>query len=222
MDLKIDKIPSPNRDEREIPVEFLILHYTAVDLQETLAIFNNPVMGVSSHLVIDRDGCVYEMVNCMNGKAWRAWHAGVSRWNGWEGFNDFSIGIELVNYNGNLQTYTDAQYQALELIVTRLKAEFPTLQDAKRVLGHEQIAGFRGKADPGIKFDWPRFFQTNYPEQPEPDRSSVCPIDLQGALVELKAFEPRERTEKSAFWKTVSTLTEVSVRLIEETKLKSE
>lgn len=48
----------------------------------------------SAHYVIDRDGSVVQMVMDEN----RAWHAGVSSLNGIKNVNDFSIGIELVNW----------------------------------------------------------------------------------------------------------------------------
>ena len=46
---------------------------------------------VSSHFLIRRDGALLQFVPC----AMRAWHAGVSAWQGRERCNDFSIGIEL-------------------------------------------------------------------------------------------------------------------------------
>ena len=102
MSLKLTKSPSPNFDQREIVVNYLVLHYTAVDLEDSLRIFMNPATPVSAHLLIDLDGSVHELVPCFDGVAFRSWHAGVSRWNGVEGLNDHAIGIELVNYNGNI------------------------------------------------------------------------------------------------------------------------
>lgn len=215
-ELSIHRMQSPNRDECLIPVDYLVLHYTAVDLQGTLDIFMDPQFGVSSHLVIDTDGSVYELVNCLNGEVMRGWHAGVSRWQGREGFNDFSIGIELVNYNGNLFPFSEAQYAALRQVVCQLKTHYPALAKPDRVVGHEQIAGFRGKADPGLCFDWPRFYRENYPESPAPKRLAVCPDELQKTLLLLKDSEPEGLEEKSRFWRSVSALTETSVGLIQQ------
>ncbi len=46
---------------------------------------------VSAHFFIRRDGRLIQFVPCEK----RAWHAGVSRWQGRERCNDFSIGVEL-------------------------------------------------------------------------------------------------------------------------------
>ena len=208
MPMKLLRLPSPNCDQRSIPVEHLILHYTAVDLDDTLKIFLSPEGGVSAHLVIDTDGTVCELVSCLEGKAWRAWHAGISRYNGREAFNDHSIGIELVNYNGNLFPFTGAQYQALHQIMNKLQICYPALADPERVLGHEHIAGFRGKADPGRCFDWQRFFTENYPGQKIPERKAICSDKLLESLMALKEKEPEGDAQKSDFWREASGFTE--------------
>ena len=212
------RLRTPNQDDRTISVDYLVIHYTAVNLREALSIFTDPTSNVSAHLVIDLDGALYELVECLNGKAFRAWHAGKSQWNGIHNFNDCSIGVELVNYNGNLFCFTEAQYQSLEQVVETLKQHYPQLKDPARVVGHEQIAGFRGKADPGICFDWCRFYRNSYPRAIAPARKAVCPPQLQQSLLRLKESEPKSSQDKSDFWRSVSTVTETSIRLIEDAK----
>lgn len=214
----IRKILSPNHDEREITVEFLVLHYTAVDLERTVKIFMNPKSSVSAHLVIDLDGSVTEMVDCLDGRAFRAWHAGESHWHYWSQFNDFAIGIELVNLNGNLFDFTDAQYQSLQYVVARLKQHYPALNDPERVVGHEHIAGHRGKADPGLCFDWYRFYSGCYPDHPVPVREPLFPRVLQQSLLQLAKNEPEDDQEKHDFWVAVSKLAETTLGLILEKK----
>jgi N-acetyl-anhydromuramyl-L-alanine amidase AmpD len=162
-----------------IPVDFVVLHFTAASLERTLKIFMDPATEVSAHLVIDRDGSVYELVDCLNGEARRAWHAGRSRYESargaFEGFNDRSIGIELVNLNGNIFPYTERQYAALFRIIETLKRVYPTLSDPDSIVGHEQVAGFRGKSDPGRRFEWSRLFSVCYPNQGMPARQPLCP-----------------------------------------------
>lgn len=173
---------SPNFTDLSIPVEYVVVHYTASDLKRTLEILTDPATEVSSHIVIDRDGAVYELVPCLDGTALRAWHAGKSRLEVQgrsgseviESFNDRSIGIELVNLNGNLLPYTEAQYASLVGVVERLKRVYPALNKPESVIGHEQIAGFRGKCDPGLRFEWQRFFAVCYPNQGAPRRAPVC------------------------------------------------
>lgn len=212
--LDYQKLPSPNCTEKVIPVEFLVLHYTAVDLQTTLDIFRDPERQVSAHLVIGEDGTIVEMVDCLEGKPHRAWHAGESRWQQWQAFNDFSIGIELVNLNGNLFEFTDAQYKSLKEVVSQLKQHYPTLHSAERVVGHEHIAGFRGKADPGYCFDWERFYRECYPEQAVPVRKALIPEKLQQSLMQLARNEPADLKKQRQFWSDVSRLSEVTLGLI--------
>jgi N-acetylmuramoyl-L-alanine amidase len=178
----ISNVRSPNFSDLTIPVEFVVIHYTAATLERTLELFSSPSTEVSAHLVVDRDGTVYELVECLGGVAKRAWHAGRSRFECGhsgvrrviEGFNDCSVGIELVNLNGNVFSYTEAQYASLFALIDSLKARYPALHNPDAVVGHEQIAGFRGKADPGRCFEWDRFFSVCYPNQGAPTRASHC------------------------------------------------
>ena len=223
--MKINRIATPNYDNWEIPVDYLVLHYTAVDLQDTLAIFTKPDGIVSAHLIIDLDGSVYELVDCLEGKALRSRHSGPSRWLGNNGFieqfNDFSIGIELVNYNGNIFPFTEPQYHSLTWVVKKLQEHYPTLKNIDRVVGHEHIAGFRGKADPGLCFDWTRLYNDCFPGQRVPMLKSVCPVDLQNSLKNFQKLEPGDKTARSQFWQAISHITETSVRLINEATAKA-
>ena len=165
-----------DKDRPNIPVEFVILHYTAQSLKGSLDIFLGS-KELSCHLLIDTDGWLYEMIPCWDGVCKKAFHAGKSFFiethktterdqeTRWESFNDFSIGIELVNENGNLFPFTDKQYQSLFKVLNHLKKVYPALNSETRILGHEHIAGFRGKKDPGFLFDWSLLFQQVYGKQ---------------------------------------------------------
>jgi len=87
--------PSPNFDERNgEDVTFLILHYTGMKTAEdALTRLCDKASEVSAHYTIDEDGVIYQHVE--EGK--RAWHAGVSSWQGQDKINARSVGIELVN-----------------------------------------------------------------------------------------------------------------------------
>ncbi|MFA9440450.1 1,6-anhydro-N-acetylmuramyl-L-alanine amidase AmpD [Uliginosibacterium sp. sgz301328] len=102
---------------------------------------------VSAHFVIRRDGALVQFVST----AERAWHAGVSTWQGRERCNDFSIGIELEGCD--TLPFTAAQYEALAGLVARLRLAHPSLID---IAGHSDIAPGR-KTDPGPCFEWQRF-----------------------------------------------------------------
>lgn len=103
---------------------------------------------VSAHFLIERDGAVTQFVSCRD----RAWHAGVSCFEGREGCNDFSLGIELEGTD--TQPYSDAQYAALVALARLLMQGYPEITPA-RLCGHSDIAPGR-KTDPGPAFDWSR------------------------------------------------------------------
>jgi len=222
--MQIDQtVRSPNFDDEVIPVEFLVLHYTAGSLGRALSLLTDPVRKVSSHLVIAEDGAVFELVPCWHGTVYRAWHAGRSSWfdgeRQWERFNDHSIGIELVNVNGNLRPYTQHQYAALAEVVAHLHMLYPALRSPERVLGHEQIAYRWGKADPGLMFDWDSFFLACYPDQQPPLRAAVCAPELQATLQTIveavpAAVIPEGSEAAIRFWHGISATMETSVRLL--------
>jgi AmpD protein len=82
----------------------------------------------------------------------RAWHAGVSSYEGRSACNDFSIGIELEGTD--TLPYEQAQYLALAALIRALCRAYPSLS-AQQLVGHSDIAPGR-KSDPGPAFDWPR------------------------------------------------------------------
>nr|WP_212758350.1 1,6-anhydro-N-acetylmuramyl-L-alanine amidase AmpD [Usitatibacter palustris] len=100
---------------------------------------------VSSHYLIRRDGEVITYVP----EDKRAWHAGVSSWQGREKCNDFSIGIELEGADD--VPFTEQQYAALEALTREMFSRYGTLP----LVGHSDIAPGR-KTDPGPYFDWER------------------------------------------------------------------
>ncbi len=102
---------------------------------------------VSAHLFVSRRGSVTQFVAFDR----RAWHAGISRWRGRTGCNDFSIGIELEGTDD--AGYTSRQYGVLTNILDALIARYPRI-DRSAVVGHSEIAPGR-KIDPGPHFDWP-------------------------------------------------------------------
>ncbi|WP_374348372.1 1,6-anhydro-N-acetylmuramyl-L-alanine amidase AmpD [Chitinimonas sp.] len=160
------RIDSPNHDARPIDcqIDMIVVHSISLppgqfggDGVERL--FTNrcdpaahpcfaelQTLRVSAHFLVRRDGSVLQFVSCLD----RAWHAGVSYWQGRERCNDFSIGIELEG--GDLWPYEPAQYATLDALIAALKAAYPVTQ----LLGHCHIAPGR-KTDPGPFFDWVRY-----------------------------------------------------------------
>jgi AmpD protein len=103
---------------------------------------------VSAHALIRRDGALVQYVPL----GARAWHAGVSSYQGRSACNDFSVGIELEGTDTS--PYADVQYAVLAALIRAACAACPTLS-RERVVGHSDVAPGR-KSDPGEAFDWSR------------------------------------------------------------------
>ena len=103
---------------------------------------------VSAHCLIERDGTIIQYVSFDD----KAWHAGVSNYQGRERCNDFSVGIELEGTDE--LPYTEEQYQSLTNITLLLQQEYPEIKD--NIAGHCDIAPQR-KTDPGPSFDWQKY-----------------------------------------------------------------
>lgn len=104
---------------------------------------------VSAHLLIKRNGEVMQFVPFDK----RAWHAGVSEFQGESNCNDFSIGIELEGADN--VPFDEKQYSVLQQVTQALLAAYPTIE-VPRIVGHSDIAPGR-KTDPGPHFDWKRY-----------------------------------------------------------------
>ena len=105
---------------------------------------------VSAHCMINRSGLVTQYVGFND----RAWHAGLSSFEGRTNCNDFAIGIELEGTD--IEPYTVQQYAALVAVTVTLQAQYPLITKS-RIVGHCDIAPTR-KSDPGEAFDWSRYF----------------------------------------------------------------
>ena len=162
----VHKIASPNYDHRPAgsEIDLLVIHNISLPPDQfggvgivnfftnQLDIKSHPYYAqlkdvrVSSHFLIRRDGKIIQFVPCNQ----RAWHAGVSNWQGRSRCNDFSIGIELEG--SDFVPFSDQQYNALSRLTRQLQRRYPI----QSIAGHSDIAPGR-KTDPGPYFDWPRY-----------------------------------------------------------------
>ncbi|MBO2606136.1 1,6-anhydro-N-acetylmuramyl-L-alanine amidase AmpD [Shewanella algae] len=106
---------------------------------------------VSAHFLIRRDGELRQFVSVDQ----RAWHAGVSNFEGRSGCNDFAVGIELEGTDDS--GFTEEQYHKLITLTQSLQQAYPDITK-ERIVGHSDIAP-RRKTDPGPGFDWQRYLQ---------------------------------------------------------------
>ena len=151
--MKITHSPSPNFDERKLPLSLLVLHYTGMETgAAALARMQDSDAKVSAHYMVETDGQIFQLVD----EASRAWHAGVSEWQGQSDINSASIGIEIVNgghdwpaQDGKLPAYPDVQINAVIALCKAVIARHGPLT----LLGHSDVAPAR-KIDPGEHFPW--------------------------------------------------------------------
>jgi N-acetyl-anhydromuramoyl-L-alanine amidase len=157
------QIASPNFDMRpeNCDIDMIVIHNISLPPNEyggegIVQLFTNQLnpdehpyyaeiytRKVSSHFLIRRDGELLQFVSCLQ----RAWHAGISEWQGRERCNDFSVGVELEG--SDFEAFESVQYHQLALLINILKRTYPI----QHIVGHSDIAPGR-KTDPGPYFDW--------------------------------------------------------------------
>ncbi|HAS1172442.1 MULTISPECIES: N-acetylmuramoyl-L-alanine amidase [Enterobacter cloacae complex] len=160
-------------------VRFLVIHYTAQDEPTSIASLSGEF--VSAHYLIPEQPAfqsgkpiVLQLVN----EEKRAWHAGVSYWNGRTNLNDSSIGIEIVNSGyvddergvRHWTPYNDTQIAALSKLAEDIIQRYRIAPD--NVVGHSDIAPLR-KQDPGKLFPWKALAQQGigaWPDQHTVDK----------------------------------------------------
>jgi N-acetylmuramoyl-L-alanine amidase len=155
--VEIRERPSPNHGDRGAapnvrPINMLVLHYTG--MQSAAAALDrlcDPAARVSAHYLVEEEGSTWRLVP----EARRAFHAGVSCWQGESDLNWVSIGVEIVNpgHEWGYRPFPAAQMTAVEGLCRDLLARHPI--PSYRVVGHSDIAPDR-KSDPGELFDWLR------------------------------------------------------------------
>ena len=164
----VRRSPSPNCDSRPegVSIDMLVVHAISLppgcfdtpyiedfflnrlDVEAHPFFASIASLRVSAHAVVAREGAITQYVPF----TMRAWHAGVSFFEGRERCNDFSVGIELEGCDD--VPYTTRQYRSLGALCGVLMRRWPAITP-ERIVGHCDIAP-RRKTDPGPAFDWPR------------------------------------------------------------------
>lgn len=153
---------APLAGNRPGAVDMIVIHHTAGNLQGDLNTFLYENR-VSIHYLVAPNGDVYKLV--MEDKV--ASHAGYSHWQGRDGMNGRSIGIEMTHISGE---YPVAQVNAVLDLLRKLRQAFPGVP-VGRVIGHSDIGICepsapnpcqpaspkrlgRKSSDPGFTFPW--------------------------------------------------------------------
>lgn len=187
--VKIDR--SKSAFGQESRAQFLILHYTALDLAKSLKVLTE--QSVSSHYLVadDAEATVYQLVD----ENRMAYHSGLSDWKGFSRLNPSSIGIEIVNLG-----YTDTpegrvyypfpQHQIDQVI--RLVKEIAARHQIRPeyILGHAEIAPQR-KSDPGPLFPWKQFADAGLIPWPSADQVAEKQVMYELAMPEVTWFQKR-------------------------------
>lgn len=169
----------PRRNERA--VDMLLLHYTGMNSAAAACdLLCSESSGVSCHYLVDEDGTITQMV----GEESRAWHAGVSCWQGEADTNSRSIGIEIQN-PGHQYGYRDfpAVQMAAVAALSRDILSRHAIQP-RNVLAHSDVAPGR-KIDPGERFDWARLHEEGIGHWVPPPAADATPL----TAGELSAYQ---------------------------------
>lgn len=171
-------------------IKFLIIHYTALNDEDSLNILTKGK--VSAHYLITKNikfklgkPIIFQLVD----EKKRAWHAGISNWNGKLNLNDISIGIEIVNdgFSNSLPEkiwfkYTEKQIKTIAILMKDIIHRYNIAPE--NILGHSDIT--IRKQDPGKIFPWEKLAKVGigaWPDKKTVDkylsnRLPTLPVDV--------------------------------------------
>lgn len=182
--MDMTRCPSPNFDERQLPVSMIVLHYTGMpDAEGALNRLRSPEAKVSAHYLIDEAGKVFQLVD----EEKRAWHSGRSYWRGITDVNSASVGIEIVNpgHEFGYRPFPDEQMASVIPLVADIKERHGIGRG--NVVGHSDVAPAR-KEDPGELFPWWELAKRRL-ALPSPSRDLMDPYWTDaGFLLALERF----------------------------------
>ncbi|MEG8038994.1 N-acetylmuramoyl-L-alanine amidase [Sphingomonas sp. LR60] len=203
--MRCREVPSPNSNERLLPISMIVLHYTGMKTaQEALDRLCDPAAEVSCHYFVDEDGTITRLVPDEK----RAWHAGAAHWRGVTDVNSAAIGIEIVNpgHDHGYRAFPEPQVDAVIRLVAHLKDMYEITRG--NIVGHSDVAPLR-KRDPGELFPWHRLARLRL-ALPRPTKNLVDPLwgeaafclalerfgyDVSDRMAAIMAFQRRFRPE---------------------------
>jgi N-acetylmuramoyl-L-alanine amidase len=170
--------PSVNYNNR---IRQIILHHTVSNFEESLKILDGQKsIQVSSHYLIndhpneEYPNYIYNLVRDEK----RSWHAGISQWGYENDINNSSIGIEIVNADGNVHAYPGKQIEAVIFLLKELIKRHEI--EPVNVIGQSDIAPGR-KIDPGILFPWKLLYDKGIGAWYEPEELKA----MQASITQL-------------------------------------
>ena len=124
---------------------------------EALERLRDPAAKVSAHYLVEEDGTIYRLVP----EERRAWHAGVSFWQGETDLNSVSVGIEIVNpgHEFGYRDFPDKQIEQVIALINDIRTRWMIAD--QNIVGHSDVAPSR-KTDPGELFPWRRLHEAGH------------------------------------------------------------
>lgn len=178
------KVESPNKSMGAPGWEGIVIHFTnGYSAGSSYNWFMNPASKASAHMIVERNGNIFECVSTKN----RAWHAGQSSFFGRSNCNNSMLGIEVANlgpltvsnnkiidtygkpFNGKwVQTTSKNNKGAVAweeypqeqvIVVAGICNEWIQQFDlpACAIVGHENVS-YKRKFDPGPAWNWNAFY----------------------------------------------------------------
>ena len=140
---------------RKLPVQALILHHTGGNLAGSYEVLQGRKSShrVGIHYLVTDENPPRVIAMVPESKV--AYHAGKSGWRQFDGLNQPSIGIEIINLDGNIHPYPAAQQELVAKLCADILRRHPSILPTE-VLAHSDIAIGR-KIDPGLLFPWADF-----------------------------------------------------------------
>ena len=181
----ITYIPSPNYNSRNgSPISAIVLHHTATmaTAAQTAQFFQNPAVQVSSHYIVGRHG---EIIRCVPDQD-RAWHAGLSIFQGVSNVNNYSIGIEISNVGDSIEPYPAAQVASVVKLMAYLAQTYNI--PLSRVTRHRDIC-----IPPGRKIDTSNNFDEAYAIQAAQDLLDGKSMPPYKATVPPPGYDPSQQ-----------------------------
>ena len=174
---------SQGAEPRRAPIQALILHHTAGSLAGSYDVLQGKKSDhrVGIHYLVTDEA--KPRVIAMVPEAKAAFHAGKSAWRQFDSLNQYSIGIEIINLDGNVHPYSPAQKEIIANLCADILRRHPGIAPTE-VLAHSDIAVGR-KVDPGLLFPWAELAARNIGAWP-------LAADVEGFAKSAPTAEPAE------------------------------
>ena len=130
------RVNTPNKQANRIKPEAIVLHHSDGSYLGGVEWIADPVSRVSYHVLIARDGRRTVFCNDTD----RAWHAGVSSWQGRKDLNSWSLGVSWEGNTYDRPLEDAAMASAIEYLVPRMKKWGIPLN---MVVTHQQVSPTR-------------------------------------------------------------------------------